>query len=112
MKENKFSEDAKIALVRPLYKKNDRDEIQNLKPVSILNGFSKVYEILSNFKATYRKTFSSSRGLKRLIGNWKKHLDNKKIAGTVLIDISKLIYCIPHDLVTAKLHVYGFNKSP
>ena len=112
MKENKFSEDAKIALGRPLYKKNDRDEIQNLRPVSILNGFSNVYEILSNFKATYRKTFSSSHVLKRLIENWKKHLDHKKIEWTVLTDISKLIYCIPHDLVTAKLHAYGFNKKP
>ena len=44
IKENKFSEDAKTALVRPLYKKNDRDKIQNYGPVSILNGFSKVYK--------------------------------------------------------------------
>ena len=43
IKENKFSEDAKTALVRPLHKKNDRDKIQNYRPVS-LNGFSKVYE--------------------------------------------------------------------
>ena len=43
MKENKFS-DAKIALVRPLLRKNDRDKIQNFWPVSILNGFSNVYE--------------------------------------------------------------------
>ena len=44
VKENKFSEDAKTALVRPLRKKNDQDKIQNYRPVSILNGFSKVYE--------------------------------------------------------------------
>ena len=44
MKENKFSEDAKTALVRLLYKKNNRDEVQNYGPVSILNGFSKVDE--------------------------------------------------------------------
>ena len=44
IKENKFSGDAKAALVRPLHKKNDRDKIQNYRPVSILNGFSKVYE--------------------------------------------------------------------
>ena len=30
------------ALVRPLYKKSDQDKIQNYRPVSILNGFSKV----------------------------------------------------------------------
>ena len=41
---NSFSEGAKIATVRPVYKKCDRDKIENYKPVSILNCFSKVYE--------------------------------------------------------------------
>ena len=44
IEENKFSEDAKTALVRPLHKKNHRDKTENYGPVSILNGFSKVYE--------------------------------------------------------------------
>ena len=102
MKENKFSEDAKTALVRLLYNKNDRDEVQNYGPVSILNGFSKVDEryllnslsyhiekILSNFIVANRKTYSSSHFLLRLIENWEKHLDNKKIVGAVLMDLSK-----------------------
>ena len=44
IKENKFSEDAKTALVRPLSKKNDRDKIQNYGPVSILNDISRLCE--------------------------------------------------------------------
>ena len=102
MKENKFSEDAKTALVRLLYKKNNRDEVQNYGPVIILNGFSKVDEryllnslsnhiekILSNFIVANRKRYSSSHVLLKLTENWKKHLDNKKIVGTVLMDLSK-----------------------
>ena len=89
-----------------------------------MNGFSKVYEryllnslsnhiekILSNFMAWYRKTYSSSHVLIRLIENWKKHLDNKKIVGTVLMDLSKTFDCIPHDLLIAKLHPYGFKEK-
>ena len=103
---------------------NDRDKIQNYRPVSILNGFSKVYEryllnslsnhiekILSNFIAAYRKTYSSSHVLIRLTENWKKHLDNKKIVGTVLMDPSKAFDCIPNKLLIAELHAYGFNKK-
>ena len=41
---NSFSEGAKIATVRPVYKKSDRDKIENYRAVSILNCFSKVYE--------------------------------------------------------------------
>ena len=44
VKESKFSKDAKTGLVRPLYNKNNRYKIQNYRPVSILNGFSKVYK--------------------------------------------------------------------
>ena len=41
---NAFSDSAKPASVRPIYKKDDRNEIKNYRPVSILNCFSKIYE--------------------------------------------------------------------
>ena len=34
----------------------------------------------------------------------KKHLEDKKIVGTVLMDLSKAFDCIPYDLLVAKLH--------
>ena len=36
LKENKFSENAKTALVRPIYKKDDKGKIKNYIPVSLL----------------------------------------------------------------------------
>ena len=104
-------------------------KIQNYRPVSILNGFSKIYElylyflnslsgfvnkILSNFIAAYRKPCSSvcSCVLIRLIENRKKQLYNKNVVETFLMDLSKTFDCIPHDLLIAKLHAYGFNKNP
>ena len=39
LKENKFPENDQTALVRPIYKKDDRDKIKNYRPVSLLNGF-------------------------------------------------------------------------
>ena len=41
---NKFSENAKTATVRPIFKKADRTERKNYKPVSLLNIFSKIYQ--------------------------------------------------------------------
>ena len=66
---------------------------------------------LSDFIAAYRKIYSSSHVLIRLIEIWKKHLENKKILGTILMDLWKAFECIPHDLLIAKLHAYGFNKK-
>ena len=120
LKENKFSENAKTALVRPIYKKYDRGKINNYRPVSLLNGFSKMYErflhdslfnftdkILSKFVSAYRKPYSSNRVLLKLIEEWKKSLDDKNIIGAVLMDLSKAFDCIPHDLLMAKLYAFG-----
>ena len=50
IKERKFSEDAKTVLVRPLSKKNNRDKIQNCRPVNMID-ISKVCEryLLNSF---------------------------------------------------------------
>ena len=47
-----------------------------------------------------------------LIEKWKKVLDNKDYAGAILMDLSKAFETISHDLLIAKLHVYGFLKEP
>ena len=39
---NKFSENAKTATVRPIFKKGDRTDIKNCRPVSLLNILSKI----------------------------------------------------------------------
>ena len=89
---NKFSENAKIASVGSIYKKNDRDKIRNHRLVSLLNGFSKMYErflhgslstflgkIFSKFVSAYRKSYSSNFVLLKLLwGNeeiikWQKY---------------------------------------
>ena len=41
---NKFYENAKTAVVRPIFKKGDKTEIKNCRPVSLLNIFTKIYE--------------------------------------------------------------------
>ena len=45
---NLFSDSVKLAFYRPIYKKDDRNEIKNYRPVSILNCFSKTYEKFLN----------------------------------------------------------------
>ena len=92
LEKDKYSEEPKTALVRPVFKKDERNKMENYRPVSILNGMSKIYErfihdslssyaenILSNFISAYRKTYSSNHVLLRLIENWKKSLDKKNL---------------------------------
>ena len=44
LEKNKYLDEPKTALVRPIFKKNERNKKGNYRPVSILNGMSKIYE--------------------------------------------------------------------
>ena len=89
---NKYSKHAKTATVRPIFKKDDRTNIENYRPVVLFNTFLKIYErflhenltsyletFLSKFISAYRKSYSSNHVLIRLIGNWEKSLDQKNL---------------------------------
>ena len=92
--------------------------------MSILNGFSKVYErfinesmrviiqiFLSNFVSAHMKHYSANQVLIGLEENWKKNLDNNKIIGTVFKDLSTIFNCIPDDIPIAKMETYGFRED-
>ena len=119
-----FQDNAKVASVVPLDKeKPDKYDVLNYRPVSILNVFSKIYEKtiknllvsyldkhFSPFISAYRKSYSTQQILIRLLEGWREKLDKNFIVGAVLMDLSKAFDCIPHDLIIAKLVVYGIKR--
>ena len=120
-----FPQNAKTAAVCPLDKGEPLRTVEkNFRPVSVLNTFSKIFEkilkeqlipfldkTLSIFIAAYRRAYSTQHVLVRLVEEWKSKLDNDFIVGSVLMDLSKAFDSIPHDLIIAKLHAYGFDEN-
>ena len=87
-----YSENVKIANVRPIFKKDERTKVKNYRPVSLLNIFSKIYgrsihenltpfvnSFLSKFISAYRKTCSTNHVLMRLIKEMEEILRPKQI---------------------------------
>ena len=59
----------------------------------------------------YGKGFSTQYALLSLIERWKKILDEIGFADAVLMDLSKEFDTLNHELLIAKLSVYGFNNE-
>ena len=121
----RFPENAKNAAVCPLDKgESNRTAERNFRPVSVLNTFSKIYEkalkqqlishldkTLSIFISAYRKSYSTQHVLINLVEDWREKLDKDFVVGAIFMDLSKAFDCIPHDLIIAKLHAYGFDEN-
>ena len=73
-----------------------------------------IYEFIDKFLSPlfgYRRGYGTQYCLLTMIEMWKKALDEGKVAGAILTDLSKAFDCISHELLIAKLEAYGFEKS-
>ena len=76
------------------------------------NQFSTYFEkILSKFQCGFLHGFSTQHCLLLMIEKWKHAVDNDKVFGALLTDLSKAFDCVCHDLLTARLNAYGLSLS-
>ena len=70
-----------------------------------------VETFLNNLICGFRKAYSTQHALFRPLQKWQKELDSSRIVETILMDLSKAHDCLPHDLIIAKLEVYGLDTN-
>ena len=81
-----FPSKLKSAIIKPLFKKGDRNNISNYRPISLLNFFSKVIEKLLNDKLhTYLSKF-------RIISSHQHGFCRGKSVDTAIYDYTRDIY--------------------
>ena len=66
-------------------------------------------DIYSRHQSGFRKGFSTQQCLSTLLKKWKNSVDEGKIFGTLLTDLSKAFDCLNHELLIAKLNTHGFT---
>ena len=90
-----FPSEMKLAKVLPIYKADNHQLIQNYRPISVLNFFSKVYErviynnlldfimennILYDKQFGFRKGHSTSHAIITMVNKVSKSLDEGKLS--------------------------------
>ena len=65
----------------------------------------------SKYQCGFRKVYSAQHCLLSMLEKWKSAIDNRKMFGALLTDLSKAFDCLSHDLLIAKLNAYGFSVA-
>ena len=117
-----FPQKMKIALVIPIFKRDDNQDCNNYRPISLLPNISKLFEKimhtrLSNFlednKCLFSKQFgfrnkhSTAHALIDLTETIRKSLDDNEFACGVFLDLKKAFDTVNHKILLKKLEHYG-----
>ena len=122
----KFPNCLKRAIIKPIHKADDHNNISNYRPIALLPILSKIFEraatdqlmefFIENFLLTktqhaYLKNHSTITFLVEAINFIYKLLDQKLHTALVKIDLSKAFDTINHKKLLFKLKTLGLNEN-
>lgn len=116
----------KGAIVVPIFKKGDKSNLSNYRPIFLLPVLSKVIEkcmaiqiasflednsMLSPDQFGFREGRSTVQAILNLVSAILEGYENKEHTVTVFCDLSKAFDCVSHNLLLRKLSYYGFDRN-
>ena len=117
----------KIAKVTPVFKKEDKTDPGNYRPISLLSTINKILEkimykrvisFLNKFKLLYKYQFgfrekhSTIQAVIEITDNILSELEQKNLVAGIYLDLSKAFDTVDHQILLHKLQHYGIRGLP
>ena len=121
-----FPDVLKKAIIKPIFKKDDKNDISNYRPISLLPVISKIFEratlnqltkyfenynLINGLQHAYRKYHGTVTCLFELLNEIYLQIDNKNKVAIVSLDLSKAFDTINHELLLKKLKNFNLNSD-
>lgn len=122
--QGKFPENLKLSIITPLFKKDEKDNPANYRPISITSPISKVLEkafstrlekhlnenkIIADNQHGFRKGKSTVTALFDLVSVVYDSLENREKINLILYDFSNAFGCLLPQLLVKKLERHGLD---
>ena len=116
----------KQAKVVPLLKKGDPLSAKNYRPVALLPIFSKILEkavflqiveyldknnLLHPNHHGSRSGYNTATALIQMYDQWTQEVDDGKMVGVMMVDLSAAFDMVDHPLLLAKLRLFGLEEE-
>ena len=121
-----FPDILKNAIIKPIHKKDDKNDISNYRPISILPVISKIFEratlnqlltffeknfLISGLQHAYQKNHGTVTCLFELMNEIYELIDKKFKVAIVSLDLSKAFDTINHELLLTKLRSFNLGAN-
>ena len=114
----------KIAKVIPLYKKGQKYQANNYRPISLYSSFNKIFEkilckqltnflecnnVLFKYQFGFRKLYSTTLALIEFTDKVRSLLDEGNYVISIFVDLTKAFDTVDHEILLYKLDRYGIR---
>lgn len=121
-----FPKELKIALIKPIHKKNEKTDPSNYRPIALLPTASKIFEkamcnrvysfcekykILDDCQNGFRRNRSTTLAVYKYVQEALNMINNKDYAIGILLDMTKAYDKVQFKILLNKLHGIGIRGN-